>query len=194
MKTRPSRRTSSGFTLVELLVVISIIVVLAAMSLGAIGVVSKKAKNTQTLNDATRLKSALDGYYREYSRLPSFGMPSDEMEMEGQAASELLIILLGKEEVGSEMQNPRQLAFLDSKSVTNKAKGGLVFSSSSANALPEGFYDAWGKPFRLKIDDDYDGDIPDPLKQGGTIRGATFALYSYGQDGKLGEGDDIKTW
>ena len=46
----------------------------------------------------------------------------------------------------------------------------------------------------MKIDDDYDGEIPDPLKQGGIIRGATFALYSYGQDGKLGEGDDIKTW
>ena len=194
MKTRPSRRTSSGFTLVELLVVISIIVVLAAMSLGAVNVASKRAKKVQTLNDATRLKSALDGYYREYNRMPSFGMQSDEMEMEGQAASELLVILLGKEEVGGDMQNSRQIPFLDAKSVTNKAKGGLVFSSSSANALPEGFYDAWGKPFRLKIDDDYDGDIPDPLKQGGVIRSTTFAIYSYGQDGKLGEGDDIKTW
>ncbi len=194
MKTRPSRRSRSGFTLVELLVVISIIVVLAAMSLGAISVVNKKAKNTQTLNDANNLKMALDRFYGEYNRLPDFGMTGDEMQMEGQAASELLTILLGKEEVGSNMQNPRQLAFLNSKPNTIKAKGGLIYSSASSNAMPEGFYDAWGKPFRLKIDDDYDGEILDPLRQGNVIRGATFAVYSYGADNKQDGGDEIKTW
>ncbi len=194
MKTRSIRRSRSGFTLVELLVVISIIVVLAAMSLGAISVVSKRAKNVQTLTDATELKGALDRYYAEYNKLPDFGMPGDEMQMEGQAAADLLTILLGKEETGTDMQNPRQIAFLGSKPKTVKAKGGLIYSSNASNAKPEGFYDAWGKPFRLKIDDDYDGEILDPLRQGNIIRGANFAVYSYGADNKSDGGDEIKTW
>jgi len=195
MKTRPSRRPHSGFTLVELLVVISIIVVLAAMSFGAANLAINKSKKLQTTNDATGLKQALTNYYNEYSKLPEFGMQGDEAQTDGGNGQELLTILLGKEEVGSDMQNPRQITFLSSTKVSkSKAKGGLVYSNGGSGATPEGLYDAWGNPFYLKFDDDYDQEIPDPLTQGNIVRNQTVIIYSYGQDKKLGGGDDIKTW
>lgn len=200
MKTRQSRRAHSGFTLVELLVVISIIVVLAAMSFGAANMAINKAKKLQTTNDATALQQALNNYYSEYSKLPDVGMSGDEMQTDGQTGIELLKVLLGKEDSGTEMQNPRQIAFLNSKVSKNKNKGGLVYSNGGSGANPEGFYDAWGNPFFIKVDDDFDQEIPDPLEQGNIVRNKSFIVYSYGPDkakgakGKTGVGDDVKTW
>ena len=200
MKTRPYRRANSGFTLVELLVVISIIVVLAAMSFGAANMAIGRAKKLQTDNDARGLQSAIERYYNEYSKLPDFGIQGDEATTDGQAGGELLKILLAKEEVASGMQNPRQIVFLNAKESKNKAKGGLVYSSGGSSATPQGYYDAWGNPFHIKIDDDFDGEINDPLQSGNIIRNKNLVVYSYGPDGaigakgKTGVGDDIKTW
>jgi general secretion pathway protein G len=194
MKTRPARRANRGFTLVELLVVISIIVVLAAMSFGAANMAINKAKKLQTSNDAMGLQTALNNYYTEYSKLPDFGMTGDEAQTDGQTGAELLTILLGKEEVTDDMQNKKQITFLTAKVNKNKNKGGLVYSNGGSGSTPEGLYDAWGNPFYLKFDDDYDGEINDPLTQGNIVREKQVIVYSYGQDGKLGNGDDIKTW
>lgn len=194
MKTRPARRTNSGFTLVELLVVISIIVVLAAMSFGAANMAINKSKKLQTTTDARGLQSAVEAFQSEYSRLPEFGMQGDEAQSDGQSGSELLTILLGKEEVTDDMQNKKQITFLNAKVNKNKKKGGLIYSNGGSGATPEGLYDAWGNPFYLKFDDDYDQEITDPTEQGNIIRNKQVIVYSYGMDGKIGGGDDIKTW
>lgn len=191
MKTRPNRRPTRGFTLVELLVVISIIIVLAAMSFGAITIATKKQKAVQTKATVTALAQALDAYYSEYNRMPSVGSSGDEMTTEGQAGSELLTILLGKEESSAEMQNPRQIAFLTTNVSTNKRKGGLVYSSGNR---VEGLYDAWGNALRIKWDDDFDDEIPDPVIQGRIIRQKKFGIWSWGGDGKFGDNDEVKSW
>jgi prepilin-type N-terminal cleavage/methylation domain-containing protein len=194
MKTRPvARRAASGFTLVELLVVISIIVVLAAMSFGAANMAMTKAKKLQTSNDARALKQAIQAFNSEYSRLPDFGAQGDEAQTDGEAGAELLTILLGKEEVSDSMQNKKQIAFGNFKINKTKAKGGLVYSNGGSGARPDGLYDAWGKPFYLKLDTEYDGELEDPFKQGNIVRD-TIIVYSYGADGKVGGGDDIQTW
>jgi prepilin-type N-terminal cleavage/methylation domain-containing protein len=193
MKTRHPRRRPSGFTLVELLVVISIIAVLAAMAFGAARSAINRAKKLETANNATALYQALDAFNSEYSRLPDVGMQGDEMVTEGQSGQDLLRILLGKEETGSTMQNPRQIAFLNAKEGKTKAKGGLIYSKGSGNTI-EGFYDAYGQAFRLKFDDDYDDEIQDPLTPGNIIRGKKVIIYSYGIDKKIGGGDDVKSW
>lgn len=192
MKTRSYRRESRGFTLVELLVVISIIIVLAAMSFGGIQIAQKKMKNLQTQTAATALQQALDAFYSEYSRFPDVGMQGDEMRTEGAAGEELLTILLGKEDKGTEMQNPRQLNFLSTKETKIKKKGGLLYSRSSGR--PEGLYDAWGLPFYVSFDDDYDDEIRDPFKTNSVVRNKKSIVYSYGQDEKVDGGDEVKTW
>ena len=191
MKTRPYRRSSSGFTLVELLVVISIIIVLAAMSFGAISIATKKKNAVTTLTDVTALSRAIDAFYSEYNKLPTVGSSGDEMVAEGQSGQELLKILLGKEDTSSDMQNPRQIAFLTARNTKNKKQGGLVYSNSGQI---EGMYDAWGRPLNIKFDDDYDEEIQDPVKQGDTVRQKRAIVWSFGADGKFGDNDEVKSW
>jgi prepilin-type N-terminal cleavage/methylation domain-containing protein len=193
MKTRPIRRASRGFTLVELLVVISIIIVLAAMSLGGVQIATKRAKTLQTQSDAMALQQAIEQYYQEYSKLPGLGATSDEIQTRGEAGVELLTILLGKEDDTGTMQNPRKLAFLNVKESRNAKKGGLVYSNGGAGGQIDGLYDAWGRPFNVRLDNDYEGEIPDPLIQGNVVRNRNSLVYSFGQDGRLGT-DDVKTW
>ena len=193
MKTRPIRRASRGFTLVELLVVISIIIVLAAMSLGGVQIATKRAKTLQTQSDAMALQQAIEQYYQEYSKLPGVGATSDEIQTRGEAGVELLTILLGKEDDTGTMQNPRKLAFLNVKESRNAKKGGLVYSNGGAGGQIDGLYDAWGRPLNVRLDNDYEGEIPDPLIQGNVVRNRNSLVYSFGPDGKLGT-DDVKTW
>jgi prepilin-type N-terminal cleavage/methylation domain-containing protein len=190
MKTRPYRRPSRGFTLVELLVVISIIIVLAAMSFGAVSIATRKQKAVTTQAAITALSQAFDQYYSEYSKMPSVGS-QDEMVTEGESGTKLLTILLGKEETGGEMQNPRQNVFLTTQIGSNKKKGGLVYGNG--NQI-EGLYDAWGRPLNIKFDDDFDDEIQDPVKQGNIVRQKRVIIWSWGADGKFGDNDEVKSW
>ena len=65
-------RTSknSGFTLVELLVVISIIGTLAALLLANFVGVRERASDTTNKNDINQLKTALRLYYNDYQKYP----------------------------------------------------------------------------------------------------------------------------
>ncbi|MCW1887593.1 type II secretion system GspH family protein [Luteolibacter flavescens] len=191
MKTRPHRRLSRGFTLVELLVVISIIIVLAAMSFGVIGTVTKRQKTVETQATITALSQAMDAFYSDYNRMPSVGSSGDEMTTEGQAGADLITILLGKEESSSEMQNPKQISYLNTKVGKTKAKGGLIYSNGNK---VQGLYDAWGEPLRIKFDDDFDDEISDPVTQGKIVRQKRFVVWSWGPDKKFGDNDEVKSW
>ena len=194
MKIRSNRRAPSGFTLVELLVVISIIVVLAALSFGAAQVAFKKANTLKTRNSVMAVYQAVDQYYQEYSKLPSLGASSDEVRTEGESGIELLNILLGKEDDTGTMQNPRKIAFLTVETGKTKKKGGLIYSNGGAGGQIEGLYDAWGNALYVKFDLEYEDEILDPLTQGNVVRDKKVIIYSYGADGKIGGGDDVKSW
>lgn len=194
MKLRSKRRAHSGFTLVELLVVISIIVVLAALSFGAAQVAIKKANTLKTKTSATAIASALEQYYLDYSKLPTLGASSDEIRTEGEAGIEFLEILLGKEDDTGTMQNPKKIPFLTVETGKTKKKGGLIYSNGGAGGQIEGLYDAWGNAFYVKIDLEYEDEILDPLKQGNVVRNKKVIVYSYGNNEKIGGGDDVTSW
>ncbi|MCW1921511.1 type II secretion system GspH family protein [Luteolibacter arcticus] len=189
MKTHFYPRSRSGFTLVELLVVISIIMVLAAMGFGAIAKVNQRKNELVTKTCVTDLSMALDQFYNTYSRFPSVGS-ADELTAEGQAGTELLKILLAKEDPGSELQNPQQIVFLTPKIASNKNQGGLVYSGNQI----EGMYDAWGRPLHIKFDEDSDNEIPNPFRQGEVVRQKRVIVWSFGPDGKFGDNDEVKSW
>ena len=191
------KKKISGFT--KVIIVLGFLVLLAALMFQAPTIDIKKSKGNRALNDAMGLQTAIERYYTEYSKLPDFGIQGDDATSDGRAGSELLKILLAREEVTSNMQNPRQIVFLNAKESKDKTKGGLVYTSGGSSATPEGYYDAWGNPFHIKIDD-YNQEIMDPLVSGNIIRNRVVIVYSYGRDGAIGSkgksgiGDDIKTW
>jgi len=81
MKKHPSavRRYRTGFTLVELLVVIAIIAILAAMLLPVLAAVKKKALVAKAKTEIADIVNAVNAYDSEYSRFPlTSGGVSDE--------------------------------------------------------------------------------------------------------------------
>lgn len=189
MKTYSYSRARHGFTLVELLVVISIIIVLAAVGFTAITKVIANKNKVVTQASISDLSLALTQFYDSYSRLPDVG-GQDELTVDGPAGVELLKILTGKEDPGGVIQNPKGIVFLTTKISDNRKKGGMVYSGSQA----EGVYDAWGRALHIRFDNDSDNEIPNPFKQGEVVRQKKAIIWSFGADGKVGDNDDVGSW
>ncbi len=60
-----------GFTLVELVIVMTIIAVLAVLVIGAITLARQQSRNTTLRNDAKLLKTAVEAHYAKYKSFPA---------------------------------------------------------------------------------------------------------------------------
>ncbi len=65
------KSSKKGFSLVELLVVITIIAILSVVAYTAIGGQTIKARNAKRLQDLSSIQSALQVYYAENNKYPS---------------------------------------------------------------------------------------------------------------------------
>ncbi len=66
----PNAARRSGFTLIEILVVIAIIAILAALIMGGVMAYMSKGPELQVRNDLLQLNTALDRFYAEYKFYP----------------------------------------------------------------------------------------------------------------------------
>lgn len=69
----PRRSTSAGFTLVEIMIVVVIIGLLAAMAIPAFGRVRERTENTTVANDLRTFSAAFDQYALEIGSWPADG-------------------------------------------------------------------------------------------------------------------------
>jgi prepilin-type N-terminal cleavage/methylation domain-containing protein len=193
MKTQ-SVRAVRGFTLVELLVVITIIVILAGAGFSAGNSAIQKAKKTTCLAAATAIESAVNNFYTEYGSMPSDESTDTVFVTDEAAGIDLLKALLGMDKT----LNPRGLKFLSAKEGKSN-KNGLIYNSSSTDV--SGMFDPWGGPFNVKMDLDYDEKVVVQPKGAGNLsanlNGRRVAVWSDGADGISASGkaaDDVKTW
>lgn len=66
------QRKQQGFTIVELLIVIVVIGILAALVITTFTGIQQKARNTERQTDINGLHQALEAFYAQESRYPSF--------------------------------------------------------------------------------------------------------------------------
>lgn len=204
MKTLPIRR-QRGFTLVELLVVVTIIIILAAAGFAGAMKAMTKAKSTKAHAALTAVEQAVNQFYNEYGRLPALNNATADAQYETalEDGKKLLTPLLGKEDTtsGGTIQNTKQLSFLSVPEGKIKGTGGidgLVYEVGST-AIVRGLYDPWGHPYKIMLDNDYDEELV--LNIAGTtknLHARRVAVWSLGPDGKSDDAktaaDDVKNW
>lgn len=164
-----AKRAENGFTLVEMLVVIAILGILMAMMVPAAGLILKKAKISNTRGDAGIVESTLLKYRSEYNRWPAPYASSGE----GETDDEWVEMMGPKPGSGAVPANPKRIVFFE--------PGGGALDAAGE------FVDAWGRPFRFRLDLDGDGQMDNPSGEGQEIRARALA-WSAGPDG------DLETW
>ena len=205
MKTRKQINKQKGFTLVEMLVVIAIVGILAAILVPVVGRAMTKAKVATAKKEMADIILAIQAYRKEYSRWPTpdITLPPNEDYTFGSSASDigvdnnyLMSILCnrkfpssGASVVNYERKNPKKIEFLEL--MTNGEKDG------GFPGLSEGGYycDPFGNPYIITIDYNGDNKCEDKVykKKEGSGDGAS-GLEDKGRFTKSGNPQDIFTF
>jgi prepilin-type N-terminal cleavage/methylation domain-containing protein len=172
----------SGFTLVELLVVIGIIVILMSLLLGAVPAVKEASRKLDAKNMVNQITVAANAYYTEYAKFPPLADPTapppegNEDQKVGDNAmgvdyqNNALFFTLRNINKGPNQDysaNPRRVVFMEGKAATvsqaGKPRGGFFDRSASGSTPPSNeescLYDPWGKQYGVILDTSSDDRI-----------------------------------
>lgn len=192
---QPSKTRRRGYSLIELLVVISIIAILASIAFSATRAVLAHAYKVETKSQLVALEVAVQSYLTEYNRLPGSGTSDETLRL--NQGTDVLKQLLG-EASGTNQVNRAGVSFLQVK-MARSGKSGLLEHGDGYLSL----VDHWGNPLFLVLDSDLDGRIsnPDRINEDSRVSSAgpsmlrtRAAAFSAGPDGKSGTHDDIVSW
>ena len=183
-----------GFTLVELLVVLAIIIVLASIGVGIGGPMIERARKVHAMNEVNNLVLAIDQYQHDYSRLPvppSAG-PAGGGDLALESDSELMDILVGFDTV----ENPKGLPYFNGRRARGNnpatARGGLFYDPGGSRSVE--LFDPWrrrssspqNRHYYLILDTNLDGEIESPIRPSEIIYRQSAIVWSVGKDGELG--------
>lgn len=204
MMTRPfpmytSPKSNRAFTLIELLTVIAIIALLAALLFPAIKSAMLKAETTKARVHISNLETAFKSYQTEYGRWPANEDASSTAPYYSTifVSSRLIGLLRGEDNSGTIAANtdanprivhyngnPRHIVFLEFKAAD--------FTIPSANIT--NFVDPWKTVYFCRFDSDYDNQVENPFvtpTTPPTVVKAGFLVWSYGPDAQWDLNGDV---
>lgn len=187
---------AAGFTLLELLVVITIIGILAGLMFPATSAALRKAENTHTQHTCYNLKNAVSAYYTEYRKYPVDSSKEDD-ETELRSDNEVMDVLLGSDEQKeSGGLNPRGIAFYTGKQAKpmggGKYRKGVRLEADGGGEL----WDPFGEYYYIRLDLDYNNRVPKPSwddKTDAEYLPESILIWSTGREIE-DDDDNIKTW
>lgn len=150
-----------GFSLIELLVVISIIAILMALLFPAFTGVHDQAKRTQAKNDMVQIVTAVNAFYTEYGQYPcdaQSGNDGDDFFAADDNANNTLFDILRGDPTNGNVQtyNPKAIAFFQPTIAKDLA------SPRSGIGGNGKLYDPWGNCYRVRMDNNYTGAVENP--------------------------------
>ncbi len=158
----------SGFTLVELLVVITIIAILAGILIPTIGAAFRRAEESTARQETRMIVTAIQIYQNTYHKLP---IPSGITERDGPETSADVIKVLIAEDLNL---NPRKIVCLK---INDEITNGV-------------FLDPWDREYIIHMDRDYDGQVDSGLPK--KVKSSSV-VYSEGRDDTDAD-DDIYSY
>lgn len=165
-----------AFTLVEVLVVVSIMVVLITLIVGTFGWIETKKQEEATKLTVNRLSMSLEQYKTENGLLP------EDHAVEAQSSNKLYMALFGDTENSGKPDKGAVVYYDDLDPNLSKGTG----SKGKLIELRKGEYliiDPWGQPYRYRRG----------FNEGNTKAiNPDFDIWSIGKDGRSGTEDDIK--
>ncbi len=177
----------AGFTLMEMLVVISIIVVLAGLTIGGLGFVKDKQAREQAKVQINLLQMALQEYHSDNGFFPEGANPS------GENATEEIYKALYPQDRDEEV-------YLTQLNPENDTFGWLKGQTGETGETGLKIYDPWGNEYRYRANDPSAG-------SSSIAANPDFDLWSAGPDGRTNPGsagnydnkapenlDDIRGW
>jgi prepilin-type N-terminal cleavage/methylation domain-containing protein len=184
--TRSLGRRIVAFTLIELLIVITIIAVLIGISFPAYQGIQERAKKVQAQNDLTQMVTGINAFYTEYGQYPCSAQPGDDSRDffggDDTTQAKLFTDLRGIQGLTDTALNPRVIAYVQppvSKALTHAdAKSGICRDGH--------WHDPWGSPYRIKMDNNYNNQIENPYNNdtgaGFSVLNAGAIAWSLGKD------------
>jgi len=189
-----------AFTLIELFVTMSVIIVLVGLAFPAFTAVQNSARKTQAKNDLVQIVTAVNAFYTEYGKYPT-AAPTDAAAKVGPGGGSTNAALLTElRAVSGATMNTRQIVFMSPPDAKDQAapRGGM---SADGQLI-----DPWGTAYAVTMDADYDNQIAN-LYTADTGGGATrirqgVIAWSLGKDKSGGSGakntglgaDDVISW
>ena len=182
MKIIPKKYRKSGFTLVELLVVILIIVTLASMGFVVTKSALKSAAVTKAKKVAVDVSMAIENFQTDHNGvLPITDPPATgdaKMKTEG---NDLMAILMNKETApAADRVNQSGKSYFSAQEVEARSDG--LFVQGDEISL----YDPWRSPYYVVMDTDFDDQVVDPTNPGQKMIRKKVIVFSLGPDNKGG--------
>jgi prepilin-type N-terminal cleavage/methylation domain-containing protein len=215
---RPPATRNRAFTLIELLVVIAIIAILVGLLFPAFKGVQNQARQTQAKSDLTQIINAVNAFYTDYGKYPTpatadytygpFGNAGNDYlfnELQGCPSSGTIPATCSTNNNNPRL-NTRQIVYLSPPaakySSPNTPRSGI--GTNPSNATQGVYYDAWGSPYDVRIDADYNNQITNPYNDqpGGATLNIGVISWSLGADQQRGtnsnnnysNSDDVISW